>query len=100
MVDEKFQYLLRLNLLETFKPSAAVKNIKRLNIVDIEAKIKPLYMFSKHQITFEEIMKEVQFLESNGYIDKTWIDDIEYWSMSEIGKSTLKKIHEGEDIIL
>lgn len=98
--EEHFQKMLRLNLLETFKPSAAVKNIKKFNVVDIEAKIKPLYMFAKRKATISEIMRAVHELEKNGYLEKTRIEDMDYWSMSDKGKDTLQLISEGEDLDL
>ncbi len=100
MEDDQFYFNLKLNVFELFKPSAARKNLRKLNIIDVEAKIRPLYLIASRKPTDDEIIEAIESLENNGYLTKVWLDDIEYWSMNEQGEEALKALYDGEDIQL
>jgi len=98
--DDKFIFNLKLNVFELFKPSAARKNLKKLNLIDVEAKVNPLYMLSERKPSFEEIIAAIESLEGNGYLSKVWTEDLEYWNMNETGEKALQDLSHGEEIQL
>lgn len=100
MSADNFLSVVRLNLLENFKPSAARKNIPKLTMVDIEAKIMPLYMFAPQKPTRKDLDNSLEILENKGYLLKTTTDGYDYWTITHSGSHALLKILEGEDVAI
>ena len=99
-MEESFDQMLRLNLLEMMNYSRTFQNRKRYSDADLMIQVDQLYQFAKQKPTFEDLHVAITFLLKRSLIDDMKMGDLYVYTITENGRETLTRIADGDDTVI
>lgn len=99
-MEENFDQMLRLNLLEMMNYSKTIQNTKRYSDADLMVQLDNLYRFAPKKPEIEDLDKALKFLLTRSLLNSSRMGIIDVFSISESGRDTLSRIADGDDTVI
>ena len=99
-MDENFDQMLRLNLLEMMNYSKTIQNTKMYSDADLMVQLDSIYRLASKKPEIEDFNKALKFLLTRSLVKSSKMGSIEVYSISELGRETLRRVADGDDTVI
>lgn len=99
-MEENFEQMLRLNLLEMMNYSKIIQNTKMYSDADLMVQLDGLYRFAPKKPKVDDLEKALKFLLARSLLISSKMGIIFVYSISELGRDTLSRIADGDDTVI